>query len=38
MDTFKERQVLEDLWSKGGAPWHKWSKIGQKATAPGAER
>jgi glucose-1-phosphate cytidylyltransferase len=38
MYTFKERQVLEDLWSKGGAPWHKWSKIGQKATAPGAER
>jgi glucose-1-phosphate cytidylyltransferase len=21
MDTFKERQQLEDLWSKGGAPW-----------------
>lgn len=21
MDTFKEKQQLEDLWSKGGAPW-----------------
>jgi glucose-1-phosphate cytidylyltransferase len=26
MDTFKERQQLEDLWSKGGAPWHVWAK------------
>ena len=24
MDTFKERQQLEDLWSKGGAPWQVW--------------
>lgn len=26
MDTFKERQQLEDLWSKGDAPWHIWAK------------
>jgi len=35
MDTFKERQQLEDLWSKGGAPWQVWSKNGhakKKAT------
>ena len=25
MDTFKERQQLEDLWSKGGAPWQVWN-------------
>jgi glucose-1-phosphate cytidylyltransferase len=29
MDTFKERQQLEDLWSKGGAPWQVWSKNGK---------
>lgn len=26
MDTFKERQQLEDLWSKGGAPWQLWAR------------
>jgi len=30
MDTFKERQQLEDLWSKGGAPWQVWSRNGSK--------
>ncbi len=29
MDTFKERQQLEDLWSKGAAPWQVWSRNGQ---------
>lgn len=24
MDTFKDRQRLEDLFSKGGAPWEVW--------------
>jgi glucose-1-phosphate cytidylyltransferase len=24
MDTFKERQALEDLWSRGAAPWEVW--------------
>ena len=33
MDTFKERQQLEDLWSRGGAPWQVWAKNGQKAKA-----
>jgi glucose-1-phosphate cytidylyltransferase len=33
MDTFKERQQLEDLWSKGGAPWQVWSKNGYKTKA-----
>jgi glucose-1-phosphate cytidylyltransferase len=28
MDTFKERQQLEDLWSKGGAPWQVWINNG----------
>jgi glucose-1-phosphate cytidylyltransferase len=26
MDTFKERQQLEDLWSNGAAPWQVWLK------------
>jgi len=25
MDTFKEKQMLDDLWVKGDAPWHIWS-------------
>jgi glucose-1-phosphate cytidylyltransferase len=34
MDTFKERQQLEDLWSKGDAPWQVWTKDGRQHTAP----
>ena len=30
MDTFKEKQVLEDVWLKGKAPWEVW-----KPKAPG---
>lgn len=33
MDTFKERQQLEDLWSKGAAPWHVWQMNGARTTA-----
>jgi glucose-1-phosphate cytidylyltransferase len=29
MDTFKERKELEDLWSKGEAPWQVWLKNGK---------
>ncbi len=25
MDTFKERQELEDLYSRGNAPWAVWN-------------
>jgi len=24
MDTFKERQMLDDLWTRGQAPWEVW--------------
>jgi hypothetical protein len=24
MDTFKDRQVLEDLYGQGSAPWEIW--------------
>lgn len=33
MDTFKERQQLEDLWSRGNAPWQVWAKSGNGKTA-----
>ena len=31
MDTFKERQQLEDLWSKGAAPWQVWLANGKNS-------
>ena len=24
MDTLRDKQLLEDLWLSGKAPWHKW--------------
>src|SRR5713101_1613396 len=29
MDTFKDKQLLDDLYARGGAPWQVW-----KRTAP----
>jgi glucose-1-phosphate cytidylyltransferase len=26
MDTFKDRQQLEDIYSRGGAPWEVWNE------------
>jgi glucose-1-phosphate cytidylyltransferase len=26
MDTFKDRQQLEDIYSRGDAPWEVWNK------------
>jgi glucose-1-phosphate cytidylyltransferase len=31
MDTFREMQMLNELWSNGQAPWHTWSQ-GKKDT------
>jgi len=31
MDTFKEKQVLEDLYAQGRAPWVVWNDAGRKA-------
>jgi glucose-1-phosphate cytidylyltransferase len=30
MDTFKDKQELERLWSSGVAPWHVWRTNGHK--------
>jgi glucose-1-phosphate cytidylyltransferase len=32
MDTFKEKQELDDLHSKGNAPWQLWKKNGKGPT------
>lgn len=33
MDTFKEKQVLEDVWMKGNAPWEVWKRCRPNAVA-----
>jgi hypothetical protein len=35
MDTFKDKQVLDDLHSRGNAPWEVW-KSAAKADGQGA--
>jgi glucose-1-phosphate cytidylyltransferase len=32
MDTFKDKQVLEDLYSRGVAPWEVWKNTDQSAS------
>jgi glucose-1-phosphate cytidylyltransferase len=34
MDTFKERQLLEDMYSRGETPWEVWKTNGKTRTAP----
>ena len=29
MDTFKEKVELEELWSRGTAPWQVWKRSDQ---------
>jgi len=39
MDTFKDRQQLEDIYSRGGAPWEVWNNtngVAAPATLAGA--
>lgn len=31
MDTFKDRQQLENLWGSGAAPWHVWKENGRES-------
>jgi hypothetical protein len=28
MDTFKDKQLLEDMYSRGEAPWEVWKSSG----------
>lgn len=34
MDTFKERQLLEDLYGKGQPPWELWRSTGARSAGP----
>jgi glucose-1-phosphate cytidylyltransferase len=34
MDTFKEKQVLEDVWLKGKAPWEVWKPKAPRGGGP----
>lgn len=34
MDTFKDRQVLEDLYTRGTAPWQVWKSEARAGHAP----
>ena len=31
MDTFKDRQQLEEIYSSGKAPWQVWNDAAQEA-------
>jgi glucose-1-phosphate cytidylyltransferase len=35
MDTFKERQMLDDMFSRGDTPWEVWKRKGKAAPAAG---
>jgi glucose-1-phosphate cytidylyltransferase len=40
MDTFKDKQQLDDLYARGDAPWVVWKSSGEQTSAsvPGAEK
>ena len=29
MDTYREMQILNEMWAKGNAPWHTWDRPGR---------
>ncbi len=33
MDTFKDRQLLEDLYTRGSAPWEVWERRPMRGAA-----
>jgi glucose-1-phosphate cytidylyltransferase len=35
MDTFKEKQLLEDMYARGHVPWEVWKTNGRKPAAAG---
>lgn len=37
MDTVRDRATLEELWSKGGAPWKIWKDVQPQDVAGGRE-
>jgi glucose-1-phosphate cytidylyltransferase len=37
MDTFKDKQQLDDLYARGDAPWVVWNSKAAQGGAPAAE-
>jgi hypothetical protein len=37
MDTFKDKQQLDDLYARGDAPWVVWKSNGAQGTTPTVE-
>ena len=33
MDTFKDRQQLEEIYARGNAPWELWNKTLKRSAA-----
>ena len=34
MDTFKDKQMLDDIYASGRAPWQIWNHAGQRHSTP----
>ncbi len=34
MDTFKDKQILDDMYARGSAPWEVWKTAGKAASPP----
>jgi len=37
MDTFKDKQQLDDLYARGDAPWVVWKSNAPQGASPAAE-
>ncbi len=37
MDTYKERQQLDDMYAQGNSPWEVWKKAAAPSRQPGAD-
>ncbi len=38
MDTFKDKQLLEDLYTRGQVPWEVWKALPAAATSEPVSR
>lgn len=37
MDTLRERDLLDNLWNSGTAPWHRWNQASSSANQGGSQ-
>jgi hypothetical protein len=35
MDTFRDKQLLDDLYARGNPPWEMWKNAPETASEPG---